>query len=979
MEKNTAPNQRQQAESSECELEEGLAPLSPMQLQADDRPETKDLLQRKAAIGDSPQVRQLKALQRVANGAETAAPVQRKAPDNVAGGLPDDLRAGIEQLSGMDMGDVRVHRNSGKAAEAGALAYAQGSDIHLGPGQEQHLPHEAWHVVQQRQGRVQATTQSPNGLAVNDDRSLEGEADAMGAKAAQLKATTSTGGELEKGQADGPIQRVETTKKRTFGNKEEGEEEEGTNKESSKKEGDEKNEKIEIEKNDEEELLVSKYWTRTSVKEKGDKDEQDPKKVMVLSVNLSPERRKTKGDKLQGDHIVAWSAMYRYWQAALMGPLDQSVAKLMQWLQEDQIMDGVKQNSAARFEAYARCKLIASGKMTLEMCIQLFDEAIGYFIQANQASSFATVGKASGGNDEAGGRKILEYYEKTGELPKPSIFSKEDKIEEEPDTKLLDNALKLLDIGKVHDEVQFAYAIRTWVNMLQGLFPKSFSFIHDKILKTKIRNDSVNNWIGKWENWSKSKPELMDDTRLELSQSFLEEGAKSAKTNDRTSSTGVKSNMGPLNVEDGNLLIASEVETTKIEVPKGLRAKTQFGNKQGAHTIAWTLFRQSIESLAQSKTADVLLKKLYGFVQSDLKYVEQLKSWDDIGNKFRLKDLNDFIVQLLNEKKVTEFWRTDINWAITEYIEVNQLLTCSTYSLGGNPTNHGEQQMNRLVEAINGKDEKEEIKWETIVKNAHKFMDLGFGYEPLLIHLDQYATCLDFLGLDKRKKTKEEKTFSTGGMKEEDEKLPELTASKRDRDLKQLDDSEFNSFINLKKVKLDEEDEMLKKQLITCLEQEKLIRTGNTKLEGNEKVRIKNRLEKKIPILRNQLKKSSSEKILQEKEKNAFLARFQNPKAYLEEILTISGPRVKKTFEDYYIHIGNVSPKLQKTLSDPEHGAIVIYNALEAPLCKGDNMIHDPVMNHLKIRYEINPDLLEYLKKHLMPIAKIIAGEVFKS
>ena len=31
---------------------------------------------------------------------------------------------------------------------ADALAYAQGSDIHLAPGQEQHLPHEAWHVVQ---------------------------------------------------------------------------------------------------------------------------------------------------------------------------------------------------------------------------------------------------------------------------------------------------------------------------------------------------------------------------------------------------------------------------------------------------------------------------------------------------------------------------------------------------------------------------------------------------------------------------------------------------------------------------------------------------------------------------------------------------------------------------------------------------------------------------------------------------------------
>jgi hypothetical protein len=64
----------------------------------------------------------------------------------------------------------------------GALAYAQGNDIHLGPGQERHLPHEAWHVVQQRQGRVQPTT-SVAGVAVNDDPALEHEADTMGGKA----------------------------------------------------------------------------------------------------------------------------------------------------------------------------------------------------------------------------------------------------------------------------------------------------------------------------------------------------------------------------------------------------------------------------------------------------------------------------------------------------------------------------------------------------------------------------------------------------------------------------------------------------------------------------------------------------------------------------------------------------------------------------------------------------------------------------
>lgn len=102
-------------------------------------------------------------------------------------GLPDNLKSGVENLSGISMDDVTVHYNSSKPTQLQALAYAQGSDIHIAPGQEQHLPHEAWHVVQQKQGRVQPTMQMKEGVAVNDDKSLENEADMMGGKAMQMK------------------------------------------------------------------------------------------------------------------------------------------------------------------------------------------------------------------------------------------------------------------------------------------------------------------------------------------------------------------------------------------------------------------------------------------------------------------------------------------------------------------------------------------------------------------------------------------------------------------------------------------------------------------------------------------------------------------------------------------------------------------------------------------------------------------------
>jgi hypothetical protein len=125
---------------------------------------------------------------------EEEEPLQAKA-DTSRGGLPGDLQAGIESLSGMDVSDVQVHRNSDKPAQLNALAYAQGNDIHLAPGQDQHLPHEAWHVVQQRQGRVEPTMQMA-GVGVNDDASLEEEADVMGARALQAAG-------LEKGVKSG--------------------------------------------------------------------------------------------------------------------------------------------------------------------------------------------------------------------------------------------------------------------------------------------------------------------------------------------------------------------------------------------------------------------------------------------------------------------------------------------------------------------------------------------------------------------------------------------------------------------------------------------------------------------------------------------------------------------------------------------------------------------------------------------------------
>ena len=121
-------------------------------------------------------------LQRHASLANAAVQRAENPPRPNNTGLPDDLKNGIESLSGYSLDNVRVHYNSPKPATVQALAYTQGTDIHVAPGQEHALPHEAWHVTQQMAGRVTPTT-NIGGMPMNDNAALEHEADVMGEKA----------------------------------------------------------------------------------------------------------------------------------------------------------------------------------------------------------------------------------------------------------------------------------------------------------------------------------------------------------------------------------------------------------------------------------------------------------------------------------------------------------------------------------------------------------------------------------------------------------------------------------------------------------------------------------------------------------------------------------------------------------------------------------------------------------------------------
>jgi hypothetical protein len=103
--------------------------------------------------------------------------------------LPHGLRARLEQSLATDLSAVRIGVDPIVAA-MGARAIASGTEVRFAPGAyqpdtpegEQLIAHEVAHLTQQAQGRV-APTRRVGEMAVNDDASLERDADDIGARA----------------------------------------------------------------------------------------------------------------------------------------------------------------------------------------------------------------------------------------------------------------------------------------------------------------------------------------------------------------------------------------------------------------------------------------------------------------------------------------------------------------------------------------------------------------------------------------------------------------------------------------------------------------------------------------------------------------------------------------------------------------------------------------------------------------------------
>jgi hypothetical protein len=138
---------------------------------------------------------------KAAPAAESIAP----APSGGGAALPRPVLTQMNDAFGTDFSAVRVHEGD-RVPAVGALAYAQGADVHFAPGQYDRgstrgtelIGHELAHVVQQSQGRVAAGPLA-KGAAINEDPALEREADEMGARAARGESVGAPAGPIAAG------------------------------------------------------------------------------------------------------------------------------------------------------------------------------------------------------------------------------------------------------------------------------------------------------------------------------------------------------------------------------------------------------------------------------------------------------------------------------------------------------------------------------------------------------------------------------------------------------------------------------------------------------------------------------------------------------------------------------------------------------------------------------------------------------------
>ena len=945
-------------------------------------------------------------------------------PGAIGTGLPKDLKTSVENLSGHSMDDVDVHYDSDEPTKLNAKAYTQDTDIHLAPGQEEHLPHEAWHVVQQKQGKVKPTAQmlkrnagigkrvepEQNRVNINDEVALEKEADLMGMKALQMNHNEQTEQNPLPSQRKGKTppanpeptesglsaQTKETTPSQSIKTQN------SVRMDSSSPIQFAKGHKRPAEspspstaKKARTNILDAEYWVRAMAKPNVPGTSVKAEEVKLGTVWISDKRRLTAQGAKQGDHIVAWSAMVAFWNQHLTGlPLNNALGKLQEWLLKDQISDqltgGSPEDKSKRMKALSIIEDALKNEDTLENKMTQFEIVVSLFVETNQHSQFATIGKASGGHGEASARenlKALNEKAKDKDVDPATISSEAVK----------ENALTLLDIGKVTNKDIVGKAVSAWFEMLTS----SYEGLNDRNKFDEVKNHVIK---GKpVEQWVKDA----DIQYREKKSDYLEaDGSLKAPVSisdllKEQHSTLVKAGLTSNRVAGTTEYKPSDVTLEYIEVPD-VRSKTQFGELQGAHTIAWTFKRQSLQSMFKGITYEEALDTIEELVKTDAKDIDKMGGKTEIIEKakeLQTKALSR-TTEAKGEKNTLTNWKLLIENILGVYIEENQLLPVTTYYGAFNPTGHAEGATNTKFAHANPYDKP--THYNGLVEAASQFVDLGILYLPLLHDASAYAANTK-LGdplksgkegeengkLDKAisdnlkeaEKIKTDSTQTTNKVFSELLGMERFSSSAIGKQVKGLPIDKFDELMNtiqdvhthlsggldhkdpLKDIAIDHEKKSIAEKFI----QNKRDPSGEVSAKEIEKK--SKRLEKLKETLENYRDKDPAIKVEAARRQKDLGEKLKDPKEYFDKLYEEQGSIISKIIGEYWHHLHYYHSGFFNDLKDDKASKIQILKKIFLdPIDLKDEGIGKPIQSHLMDNY--NAFIVEFRKRIKEKIAE---------
>ncbi|MDO7850649.1 eCIS core domain-containing protein [Hymenobacter convexus] len=657
--------------------------------------------QMQTLINQSPRVQQAAALQaRIAQSprqqqaaqlpATAPVPAQRKAN---ATGLPDKLKAGVENLSGYSLDDVKVHYNSAKPAELHAHAYAQGSDIHLAPGQERHLPHEAWHVVQQKQGRVRATRQL-KGAEVNDDAALEHEADIMGARASSRAHHPSPSRVRPLGDAPvfAPIQGVfdavpESVRQPAYHN--------------------------------------TSFLARVSLVPLANEtpDGYESSQLWVRQVKVSDDRPPTKfGSEGQRSHTVAWTLM----RAGLQKATDVKLSQFIDFVAELFVSADLPALANARRAATALQTIITKGitalkaggrKKSMDEWQQNASDLLTHFVQYYQLSEAATYadGRAVGHGEPThmANLKDFDMAARFGALDSTRL------------AQAVEAAVGMFDIRRGLPPKTMAQVLHHWLHALHLAFPALYQRHSAAIV------DGFYAALGtiptdrkEWQDALGRDPHALSAHRpaqdlrasVSTSQDKFQFALSPKDQSTFTANVALKPRSGVAGTagqaklasigtkaEDNsevrgealvnvNYFSFDQLIISQLKVADD-RPKTRFGTLQRSHTVAWTLIRRHLMGFTGKE-----LGILINFIVHEMNVLKNDIDKPNENTNIRFdapavaNQVNTALGLMVANKQMQPLyqWQSTISELVETYVTLYQLSRSATYAKEETPRGHGE-------------------------------------------------------------------------------------------------------------------------------------------------------------------------------------------------------------------------------------------------------------------------------------------------